>query len=131
MTGILSGTPESLVVTGNCGKCGRCCSNTIPISDEEVTVMRDYVQRNGIQPYRGNRGMACVSFKIGNTDFSEVMCPLRHPEKGCMIYNVRPKICRVFVCNNTTTAIVQQEMHNTGKYPVRNIDEAIFDIESK
>jgi Fe-S-cluster containining protein len=29
----------------------------------------------------------------------DMMCPFHHPEKGCMIYEIRPWICKKFICN--------------------------------
>lgn len=64
-----------------CTNCGRCCG-VIPATVPEVNAIRNYIAVNGITPIRHGDG---------------VTCPFRDDKnKKCLIYPVRPVICRLF-----------------------------------
>lgn len=64
-----------------CINCGECCG-IIPASEQEINSIREYITKNGIKPIiRTNKAI----------------CPFRDNEKKkCLIYPVRPVICRLF-----------------------------------
>ena len=72
---------------GKCSGCGNCCSDLLPITDEELEVIRKYVKKHKIKSQVP---------KVVNGVY--LICPFRST-KGCVIYEVRPQICRSFVCN--------------------------------
>lgn len=65
----------------NCMNCGKCCG-IIPASISEINAIRDYIAVNGIEPIKRS---------------DKTICPFRDEEhKKCLIYPVRPIICRLF-----------------------------------
>lgn len=91
----------------NCKNCGECCG-VIPASVSEVNAIRDYIAINGINPVKhAEKGI----------------CPFRDNEnKKCLIYSVRPIICRLFgVCqgmecpNGNTVEIDGNKFLNTNE----------------
>lgn len=65
----------------NCTNCGACCG-FVPVSITELNAIRDYIAVNGISP-------------VERAD--KTICPFRDEKaKKCLIYEVRPIICRLF-----------------------------------
>ena len=98
----------NLTVNGECAKCGECCSDILPMDHNEVAKIKKYVQRNHIQQqdHRLPTGVADCACPFLNID-----------TKKCMIYPVRPKICREFLCSKTEEEIaaVRTEKLKIGK----------------
>lgn len=82
--------------SGECTACGECCGNLLPLTSAEVERIRRYVNKNGIKP-KNNVAL----FMREPTIFGD--CPFldRTREKKCLIYEVRPLICRDFRCDKT------------------------------
>lgn len=65
----------------NCTNCGQCCG-IVPASQVEINTIRNYIAVNGISP-------------IKRAD--KTICPFRdNKNKKCLIYPVRPLVCRLF-----------------------------------
>lgn len=65
----------------NCKNCGECCG-IIPATAIEVNTIRKYITENNIKP-------------VKRAD--KTICPFRDDKaKKCLIYEVRPIICRLF-----------------------------------
>lgn len=93
--------PEQVLdftVDGKCSSCGECCSTILPASDEEIKEIKQYVQKNHIKP-KSN-----ITAPMMNT--IDLTCPFLDVSKEhkCMIYEVRPLICRKFICSNNKPA---------------------------
>lgn len=73
-------------VGGKCSKCGECCSNFLPISQEELDIIQRYVIKNNIKPQTEVLVME-----------NRLSCPYWNHK--CLIYEVRPLICKEFYCN--------------------------------
>ncbi len=73
-------------VCGQCSKCGECCSNILPVSQEEVNKIQKYVIKNNIKPQTQMLVMQ-----------NRLACPY-YDGKKCFIYEVRPLICKEFYC---------------------------------
>lgn len=71
---------------GKCSKCGECCSNYLPITQSEGEKIMEYVLEHKIHP---NRAKLIMENKL--------QCPYFNGR--CMIYEVRPLICKEFYCN--------------------------------
>lgn len=87
-------TITDYTIDGKCSKCGDCCSNILPMSLKEIVVIEKYVKKHKIKRKR-------LNVLTNNTQI--VRCPfvdLTGKEKKCMIYPVRPNICRIFMCNS-------------------------------
>jgi Fe-S-cluster containining protein len=79
---------------GNCSGCGNCCTELIPLTITEVNLIKAYIKEKGVKPYSE------VFFDYNGKPSANLMCPFRDFDKQvCKIYPVRPKICRVFKCN--------------------------------
>ena len=75
-----------------CSNCGECCSNILLISDKEQKAIKKYIREHNIKPLNKQ------SLLAGYID----VCPFRDKEqKNCIIYSVRPEICRKFNCFNS------------------------------
>ena len=91
-------------INGKCSQCGQCCSNLLPLSDKEIARIKAYVKKHGIKEQRHNALMAV-----------DMTCPFRDERnKKCLIYEIRPEICRVFQCNQERDVIVANKMRMHG-----------------
>ena len=75
---------------GICSKCGECCGYILPIDQEDADKIQEYVVKNKIFPQKQHLNMT-----------RKLQCPYYtgNIEKGCAIYEARPKICRYFKCD--------------------------------
>lgn len=84
---------------GKCSNCGKCCSNCLPLSDDEVRKIHRYIQQNHIREQRHNAAAGV-----------DMTCPFRdEAHKRCLIYPVRPEICRKFICNQTEDVMLRNK----------------------
>lgn len=89
---------------GKCSGCGQCCSNYLPISSKEIKEIKRYVKKHHITEQKHNYP-SVVAF--------DLTCPFLDDSKEkekCLIYPVRPEICRDFVCNNPNGAIKNKKL---------------------
>lgn len=93
-------------INGKCSKCGECCSNFLPISQKEIDEIQKYVIEHKIRPQM-------QMLIIRNT----LTCPY-HDGKKCLIYEVRPLICREFYCYKKPSAEMAKEFANDTYIPV-------------
>ena len=85
----------NLTCSGKCTQCGECCSNLLPMSDEEVKEIKQYIKANGIKEH--SHIVAPLA-----TLTIDMTCPFLDDSKSCekcTIYEVRPRICRDFICD--------------------------------
>lgn len=76
---------------GKCSNCGQCCSNLLPLSNDEVKQIKSYIKKHKIKEQRHNF--------IQGVDLT---CPFRdEANKKCLVYEIRPAICRQFMCNHS------------------------------
>lgn len=113
-TGIFDFTKD-----GKCSNCGQCCSNFLPMSDSEIDRIKKYVRRHQIKEQRHFIPLA--------DPFLDFTCPFRNnSEKRCVIYDVRPAICRDFQCDKPKKGIwANRDMYH-GKYGDVNVRETFF-----
>lgn len=77
---------------GKCSNCGQCCTDILPMSRGEIQRIRDYIRKHQIKEQKH-----FVPTAVPVIDWT---CPFRNnSERKCMIYEVRPEICRDFQCN--------------------------------
>lgn len=85
-------------VDGKCSGCGSCCGNFLPISASEIDKIKKYIAKHKIEEQ-----YKCPPSTDVMIDGS---CPFRNEsERKCLIYPVRPWICRQFLCNQTPQII--------------------------
>lgn len=105
---------------GKCSQCGSCCGRYLPISEKELKEIKRYVKKHHIKPQKH-----IPPTSEPTVDFT---CPLRSDsEKKCLCYEVRPQICRSFLCSNPKNGIwaTKQEFH--AKYRVVDMREEIWE----
>ena len=81
-------------VNGECSQCGGCCSNRLPLTDSEIRSIKHYINLHKIKPH-------VVGIPIANTSIIDITCPFLATDRQtnrCNIYEVRPSICRKFLC---------------------------------
>ena len=79
---------------GCCSCCGECCTDFLPVTKEEVIRIKEYLFQHPEIKEQDH-----IS---GNN--LKVLCAFRDEEnKKCLIYDVRPEICRKFCCNQNET----------------------------
>jgi Fe-S-cluster containining protein len=72
-----------------CIKCGKCCGILVPITLNEMNIIKKYCKTNKIKPVKDillKEDVPICQFLYSNT---------------CLIYEVRPFICRNFYCNTS------------------------------
>lgn len=91
---VLNGTAKITdnSICGKCSKCGECCTNLLPVSQKEVDIIQRYVIANKIRPQAQMLVMQ-----------NRLTCPYYNGKK-CLIYEVRPLICKEFYCYKKPTA---------------------------
>lgn len=78
---------------GKCSGCGNCCSNLLPMSQKEVDVIHKYIKKHGIKE--------CKHLPPVTSPAMDMTCPFRdNDSRICKVYDVRPEICRQFICDS-------------------------------
>lgn len=96
-------------VDGKCSNCGQCCSNILPISQKEIKTIRRYIDEHGIEEQICRYPTSAPTI--------ELTCPFRDDsQKKCLIYKVRPAICRDFKCDKPRQKIYADKAMYHGKY---------------
>lgn len=80
---------------GKCSDCGGCCVNELAMTKQEVKIIKDYIKKHNIKP---KKTLAPTVEPV-----IDLTCPFLDQtvtSHRCQIYEVRPKICREFICSN-------------------------------
>lgn len=97
-------------VDGKCSNCGACCANLLHLTENEKAVIYRYIQKHQIREQK---------HRYPTSDNPvDMTCPFRSDsERKCLIYSVRPLICRRFQCNRTPTQVIAggEFFHRTQK----------------
>lgn len=83
-----------LTDNGKCTQCGACCSNLLPMTDSEIETIRKYIKNHNIKEHRHILPLAEQTL--------DLTCPFLNdskPNEKCDIYEVRPRVCRYFICD--------------------------------
>ena len=92
-------TVTDFTTNGRCSGCGQCCSSVLPLSRREVERIHTYCRTHKVkeQHRHGVQGI-------------DMTCPFRDEAgRRCLIYEVRPEICRAFTCNQSMDEIRRQK----------------------
>ena len=104
---------------GQCSNCGSCCSRFLPVSGKEVKIIRRYVQKKKVQEQRHRYPTTSPQ--------DDWTCPFRSEvERKCLIYEVRPAICRDFRCDKPRKKIEADKSLYHGRYAVVDMREEFF-----
>ena len=74
-----------------CNKCGKCCSNFLPLLESEIKTMKKLKKKENIQAL--------------NMNWYSI-CPFLNSDNKCDIYENRPFICRSYTCYKFENKIV-------------------------
>ena len=109
--------PFDFTVNGECSNCGECCSNLLPISSFEIDKIKRYIKKHNIPEQH--------KFAPVTGPTLDLTCPFRsEKERKCLIYEVRPEICRVFKCDQDREEVIRNKnVLNDRYFPVdmRNV----------
>lgn len=110
---------------GKCSNCGECCSDLLPISAEEIRKIRAYIKKHGIQEQKH-------FFPLAEVPMADFTCPFRdNANRKCVIYQVRPAICRDFRCDKPKKKIEADKDMYHGLYAPHSMRMTFFGGESK
>ena len=88
-------------IEGKCSNCGECCSNALPLSAGEIRIIKNYIKKHNIKEQRHN-------YMVG----ADMTCPFRdESNRKCLIYSVRPQICREFMCNYKKEDLTKSKLY--------------------
>ena len=101
---------------GQCSNCGACCSNYLPVSESDLKKIRKYVETHNIHDMRSELPAQVIDMR----------CPFRDEKKSkCVIYPVRPQICRSFICNMEEKDIVRNKNTFHHRYNMCDLTQLI------
>ena len=105
---------------GKCSNCGQCCSDFLPISAEEIKKIKTYIRRNNIKEQK-HFIPAAVPPAL------DLICPFRdNANRKCVIYEVRPAICRDFRCDKPRKQIEADKAMYHGLYAPHSMRMTFF-----
>ena len=95
-----------MTLNGHCSRCGGCCPDILPVTVSEVIVIKKYITARNITPIRQ------IEFDSDSAPKDiRLQCPFSdEAHKKCLIYQVRPEICRTFICSQTPEVIAQNQI---------------------
>lgn len=94
----------NLTKDGKCTGCGSCCSNYLVMSRKEIRDIRRYIRKHKIEACKRNLPLAGAAI--------DMTCPfldLGRGNKKCTIYEVRPFVCRKFICDSEQREPIKPE----------------------
>lgn len=85
---------------GKCSRCASCCTNRLPMTYKEVKKIKEFIKVNNIKP------VVKSNFAL-REELIDGTCPFSDDKAGkCLIYRVRPDVCRFFMCDKTTPDLI-------------------------
>lgn len=79
---------------GKCSECGSCCNRVLALNTYEINTIKKYIKRHGIKQNKH-------AVNVYAQPLYDMTCPFLDDTKEthkCAIYDVRPLICREFIC---------------------------------
>lgn len=108
---------KDYTVNGACSNCGQCCSDVLPVSDQDVRRIAEYVKARHIGDYGNKLLWQAV----------DLICPFRDDARHrCAIYPVRPEICRAFRCDHDPDWVAETKAFYHRKYRVISMRMTFF-----
>lgn len=101
---------HNYTVNGHCSGCGECCSDTLPLSKSDIKRIKRYMIHKKVRAV--NRGN-CMEL--------DCTCPFLNENNRCNIYEVRPKICRVYQCDKSAIAMTGPFTEGMEVYSMREL----------
>lgn len=94
-----SGPDESWDFTnhGQCVGCGKCCGSFLPLTQDDITRIKAHVHAHNLKPI-----IHAPVFTAAQDETCPFMDPSRPPGRRCVIYPIRPAMCRIYTCHSLT-----------------------------
>jgi hypothetical protein len=111
-----------LTDNGKCTECGQCCSNLLPMTEEEIRKIRKYIKKHNIKECTHGMGQFAML-----QPYIDMCCPFLDDSKKthkCTIYQQRPLVCRDFICCPSERPAVSIEYAMSAN--VVNVRETFF-----
>lgn len=106
-------------VNGECSNCGCCCGNLLPLSEKEIKTIKNYMKHHPVKEQ-----IHCYPTANPMVDTT---CPFRSDtEKKCLIYEIRPAICRDYRCDKPKKEIKANRDMYHGKHVICNMRMEFF-----
>ena len=96
---------------GKCSNCGNCCIPWLPLTNEEIKVIKDYISKHNIKP---------IPLQEGNNYYLDC-CFHDRKNKRCTIYPVRPEVCRNFICSASNSKIKKDRYYYDKRADVNGV----------
>ena len=107
---------------GCCSNCGECCANLIPISESEIKAIKKYIKAHNIKQQWG-----AIPIPFRTAPVLDLGCPFRDGSaKKCLIYPVRPAVCRNFRCDKQVGEVLKFKEKLIIKYGVCEMRSTFF-----
>ena len=106
---------------GKCSECGNCCSRHLAMSQKEINTIRAYIKRHNIKQQKH-------AMYVYADAYFDATCPFlddTKPNHKCLIYEVRPLICREFRCDCWQNIDRKSELFKHNLHPV-DVVEVFF-----
>ena len=108
----LAKEPDDLTKDGKCSRCGGCCASVLPLGEADIERLKSFAAMTGFDPRLPD-----------GRDVIYMHCPfmvtnMLTGEKACAAYDVRPDVCRVFICSNTNIKNAQAWADAYGEKPL-------------
>ena len=93
-------------VDGKCSHCGQCCGNFLMLSEAEIAKIHRYMTAHKLKEHKH---LYPTSMPV-----SDMTCPFLDDSKEknkCDLQDVKPAICRAFICSDTDGANKHKELY--------------------
>ena len=108
-----------MTVNDECSNCGACCARFLPVSAKDIKAIHRYLKKHPIneQVHNYPTSKPMIDFR----------CPFRSDDENkCLIYEVRPAICRDFRCDKPRKGITASRDMYHDKYGVCDMRGEFF-----
>lgn len=93
---------------GECSRCGDCCGLFVPFNDDDLERIKTYVEKHNIKQF-DRIDKLTGAFKAHCCFYDEI-------NKLCTIYEVRPYVCKDFICNRKNWKEKRDNYERNAKY---------------
>ena len=106
-------------INNECSNCGSCCGDFLPVLAKELRTIHRFLMKHPIKEQIHRYPTA--------TPMVDITCPFRSDtEKKCLIYEVRPAICRDFRCDKPKKKIKADRDLYHDKYGVCDMRKEFY-----
>ena len=114
-------TVTDFTINGVCSNCGECCTRFLRMSSGEKKNILRYLKKNDI-----TLSLTKMPFNLNTTIYN--ICPFRDlTDKKCLIYPVRPEVCKSFICNNPKE-VERTNIVFAKKYPIVDMFDIVDEV---